>query len=116
MGIEVMAVLKKLLANARIDSARALHHHHHHQYDIQANPTIILYKTRKMQLSDDSCHYLVPAESWNTGLRPVSMACGHSNWPLASPNWPLASPNCPLASPNWLLTSPNWVATSPNWT
>ena len=33
MGIEVMAVLKKLLANARIRSSRG---GHHHQYHIQA--------------------------------------------------------------------------------
>ena len=40
MAIEVMAVWKKLLANARIRSARVWHH----QYDIHSNPTIILYK------------------------------------------------------------------------
>ena len=42
MGIEVMTVWKKLLANARIGSSRG---GHHHQSSKHSNPTIILYKT-----------------------------------------------------------------------
>ena len=47
-----------------------------------------------MQLPDGSCHYLLPAESWNWplaslyGLRPVKLAFGQSQLASGQPQLP----------------------------